>query len=195
MDVFPIRMMIEERNKPLSVDELKYVSDIDYYVGNTFYISQDDYVLNKKRLSSIKRFIEKSLDKYMKDVLYSSAKLRITNSWINIEHKGMSHPKHNHANSFLSGVFYFTDVRESPLVVYNPSSFSRAWDYNPKSFNAVNSYRWTVPMNKNSCVIFPSTLEHSVDTHNDEKIRISLSFNSFFDSSIGSNEQRTTLTF
>ena len=195
MDVFPVRMMIEERNKPLSVDELKYVSDIDYHLGNTFYISQDDDVLSKKRFSSIKGFIEKSLDKYMKEVLHSSAKLRITNSWINIEHKGMSHPKHNHANSFLSGVFYFTDVRESPLVVYNPSSFSRAWDYKPNSFNSFNSYKWTVPMNKNSCVIFPSTLEHSVDTHNDEKIRISLSFNSFFDSSIGSNEQRTTLTF
>tara|TARA_B100001996_G_C18633945_1_gene582890 strand:- start:15 stop:611 length:597 start_codon:yes stop_codon:yes gene_type:complete len=194
IDLFPIRCMVEERSEPLSKDELKYLSEIEMHHNGSFLLSNDDHILEHKRFSSIKKFIEKSLNKYMDEVLHSPYKLRITTSWLNIEQNGMSHPRHNHQNSFLSGVFYFTDIGKSPLHVYNPHP--KLWDYDPQTYNVVNSYEWSLPLVKNSCVIFPSTLEHAVQVHNDpETDRFSLAFNSFFDSDIGSEKSRTTLTF
>ena len=52
-----------------------------------------------------------------------------------------------------------------------------------------------LPMKRGELILFPSNLQHSVPVNSSEEERISLSFNSFFDSNIGCGEQRTTLTF
>tara|TARA_Y100001963_G_scaffold158248_1_gene257215 strand:+ start:249 stop:851 length:603 start_codon:yes stop_codon:yes gene_type:complete len=193
LDLFPSSILVEERETSISKKELDLISEIDYSGGKgNVKFSADDHILDNKKFSSIKKFIQKCLNKYMKEILGSSCKLVITTSWINISKKGAQHPRHSHPNSFLSGVFYLTDIKDSPLLVYNPNAI--IWDYE-HAYTPVNAEYWTIPLLKNYCIIFPSTLNHSTLENSTDLPRISLAFNSFFESDIGSTTRRTLLKF
>ena len=179
VNLFPTSLLLEEREDPLSEKEFKALKNISWNEQYSNLISNDDDILEKREFSSIKKFILDSLNKYMREVIKCADELVITSSWVNINRKGMYHVRHCHPNSVLSGVFYFTDS-QTPLYVYDPNSSSKTWDYDIQEFHGANSDQWAFPPVKNTCIIFPSSLDHSVPIHNDNKDRISLSFNSFF---------------
>ena len=49
----------------------------------------------------------------------------------------------------------------------------------PTEWNTWNSEKWTMLTPKNSVMLFPSTLKHSVDETSNPKTRTSLGFNTF----------------
>jgi uncharacterized protein (TIGR02466 family) len=110
---------------------------------------------------------------------YGIAKLKLDNSWINIQSKKSLLIKHSHPNSIISGVLYLkADKNSSPLHFYNPNPFLSFIDI--KNITGINSPTYYVTPATGSLFLFPSWLLHGSEKLNNSKERIALSFNTAY---------------
>lgn len=156
--------------------------------------SKETYVLNKS-LSRIREFIETCIKDYTNNVICPGPgiEFEITQSWLNYSKPGDSHHKHRHANSIVSGVFYFEADLDTDAIHFDneiPSTISII----PTQYNIWNSRSWRLPVQTGDLVLFPSHLIHYVKPVEGEKQRISLAFNVFPRGNIGDQVGLTALT-
>jgi Putative 2OG-Fe(II) oxygenase len=105
----------------------------------------------------------------------------IKEMWVNVLETGGHQTRHNHANSFISGVLYLTTTHASAQTVFLKAPggtdfvFSNA---NERSkLNAYNAGKWVSPAPApGDMVLFPSYLLHEVPVNAGGR-RISLAFN------------------
>ncbi len=110
-------------------------------------------------------------------------KLKVTQSWLNCSLPGEVHHSHNHALSLLSSVLYLQGTGET--VFYLKSMYSMPQVLDSGIGLAKMYYPIKVISPRNSLIVFPSTLNHSVEANQENTNRISLSANSWFDGEIG----------
>ena len=182
LNLFPIPVSKFELD-PMSDEEENFLKKSDFVLLNSEYLdarnSINKYVLNEKPLVNLKKRIQECIDKYKYIMMRCDQEIYITNSWVNLLEKGKRHSLHYHGNSFISGVFYVETNNNHPGIRFeNPS---RMWPltWQRTKFNDFNSESWVETVEKNTLILFPSLLWHSVDINNYEKERISLSFNTF----------------
>ncbi len=102
--------------------------------------------------------------------------------WINVMHKGGHQAVHSHANSFISGVIYFTPSHpSSSLVLHRNGGGGIDYVFNNENENTqmgpYNCAKWQCPpLGAGDMVLFPSYMLHSVPTNQGDK-RVSLAFN------------------
>lgn len=112
--------------------------------------------------------------KYIKNRLIKASpitKLRITNSWCNVQGKHSKLNYHNHPDSILSGIIFLqVDKNSSKLYFRNPNS---------KYFNIDDDV--SITPERGLMLMWPSWLLHgSGGTENKSDERIVLSFNTFY---------------
>jgi uncharacterized protein (TIGR02466 family) len=107
----------------------------------------------------------------------------ITGCWANVLAKGAAHRAHSHPNNFLSGVYY---VRTHPgtdtINFHDPRNQTGIIRPPVLELTAENTDQVVVSVKNGALLIFPSYLQHSVDTNMSEEERISISFNIMFSS-------------
>ena len=88
--------------------------------------SKEHYLFDNtfaEELKDIKSFCEHQLKNYLEEIEgvdIDLVGLRITQSWLNITKPDESHHPHSHANSYLSGVFYFQCLPDDSIIFVNP---------------------------------------------------------------------------
>ena len=101
------------------------------------------------------------------------------NMWANINYPGSSNLKHMHPNSLWSGVYYVkTPENCGDLIIEDPKSVGLMIMPNRKEpipEYALREIRYKPAAGR--LIMFPSYLNHCVDTNNSNDIRISVSFN------------------
>ena len=105
----------------------------------------------------------------------------IKEMWVNVLDTGGMQAPHTHANSFVSGVVYLTEMHPGAQTVFMKASGGTEFlfknesaDVTPTAFNAE---RWVSPTPApGDMVLFPSYLTHAVPP-NPGKRRITLAFN------------------
>jgi len=130
--------------------------------------SKEKFVLYKKELLNIYKFMQSSLDDYVKDVMGSDEKIHISNSWVARNKKGQWTEPHTH-QSIINGAFYFNSPGESSPFCVNI--------YNELKV----MHTAQIPINKNQLIIFPNSLEHWVPKHKDNEARYCIAFNTQID--------------
>ena len=178
---------------------LKFINTLEF---NTRYEGQgarskNSYILKSKELLGLKKFIEKYIDFYAYDLLKISRKHKfyITQSWFNINRKGENHPHHSHPNSFISGVFYVAGD-DCPIWFSNGDNvFGNSFEVNIEEFNQYSAKFWWVPNENFKLILFPSYLEHFVESNESDTPRISLSMNTFIKGNIGDKDNLTEVFF
>jgi len=107
----------------------------------------------------------------------------ITGCWATVLAKGAIHKAHSHPNNYVSGVYY---VRIHPgadtINFHDPRSQTRAIRPPVVELTAENTDQVVVRVTNGTLLMFPSYLEHSVDTNMSAEERISISFNIMFSS-------------
>ena len=162
-------------------EEFKFIQNLEYenkHTENGNVKSKDTYLLKHKELSKIKDFIYESLNKFTVGIWKTKQKMIITQSWCNKNLSNTEHPVHHHANSLVSGVFYFKQDITMP-----PIQFSRV-DRQPlmpktEEYNIFNSQQIMFPMVDGELIIFPSNVWHAVLPNKSKNPRYSMSFNTF----------------
>ena len=165
------------------IDTLRQVK----YVENLYdYISDEKNILNYPSFFNIKKFINVCLIKYFNQVFVPkhNSELYVTESWLNKTIKGKFHHSHNHANSIVSGVFYFKTVKDDKITFYKDKPNSPYILVESESFNDYNSSLTNINVFEGQLLLFSSNMEHEVPQVNTDEERISLSFNTFIKGNI-----------
>jgi len=154
--------------------------------------SDDSRILSNPELKDLSSFILQECQNYLKNVINPNEELEIyfIQSWLSFTSRNQAHHPHYHTNSFLSGVFYF-DVEENvdSINFYNNSNGwnNRSMLHFDNSPTAWVSKRISVPVKNGDLVIFPSYLDHGVDSRTiNNHVRKSLAFNTWFSGKMGS---------
>jgi uncharacterized protein (TIGR02466 family) len=145
--------------------------------------SLNTYLLHEDECSPLAEFIIETATGFAIDIMnYDVDALQITQAWLSVKPPNHGHANHYHANSFISGVFYWEDSPDS-LFFYKSSGVhnTNRLDIPKKEHLASdNPFAWenfALNIKKNTLVLFPSYLTHSVSCNSTMKDRKSLSFN------------------
>ena len=193
--IFPTPVYIADLNRKLIGKENKFIqkTKLDVYnnEGNT--TSNDTYILNNKNFNKLKKELEVMVQDYFNKVLSAkNVSPYITQSWLNYTEKNQFHHKHKPPNSIVSGVFYIdADKNHDKIYFYNNKHPVIVPEVN--EFNTFNSESWFFPVKTGQVFLFPSWLEHMVDTKKGDNTRISLAFNVFVKGRLGGNKTLTEL--
>jgi uncharacterized protein (TIGR02466 family) len=101
--------------------------------------------------------------------------MQFTQSWVSHKSPGQYHTMHTHANSVVSGVYYFEDIDENSPIVFHHTVSSN--NLNTMDVPTNGPFSASLRVHKNNIVMFPSYLNHSVPINKSNKVRKSLAFN------------------
>jgi uncharacterized protein (TIGR02466 family) len=147
-------------------------------------ISLDTKILDSEECVELRLIIEKELERFI-DALGIRPNLEfcIKNSWAVRHHKNDWSQSHIHSNSLFSGVLYLKVNSNSGNINFRKNQGSGLGitsiriPYSESNIFNLDTYIIT-PVD-NQLVLFPSTLQHSVDINMSENERYVLSFNVF----------------
>ncbi len=193
-NIFPTPIYTTKLDRELTSLELKFVDKIkkeSYYNGQNI-TSNSNYVLNEKPFLNLKKELYLRVKDYFEKVISSTDLVIpfITQSWLNYTEKDQYHPKHSHSNSFVSGVFYINCHKELDKITFFNDDY-KTIKPEIKTWNLYNSESWWFPVKTNDIIMFPSSLNHMVETKQGDNTRISLAFNVFVKGIEGSNKDLT----
>lgn len=186
--LFPVPMMETSVGRPFFNEEIDAINRINtksrMNVGN--WVSENQQVLEEEDLLDLRHICVNALMNFVYQVYRPKTRVvpYITQSWINVTHPGQHHHKHNHPNSFLSGVLYI-DVDESRDSISFYNDTYQQIRIVPEETNLFNTTTIQTPVSNGKILIFPSSLNHTVETVADGKPRISIAFNSFLKGQVG----------
>lgn len=192
--LFPTPVGVYTLDKDITKEEINFISSFEKRNNAHNKTSNDTNVLNAKEMESIKKSCQAGLNEYFEKVFspVSDCALSITQSWFNYTTKGQSHHEHKHPNSFVSAVLYIAGDESQDRIYFTKPPLG-SFQVSPKEFNYWNSESWWLPMEKNTMILFPSTLSHYVANVEHDEERITMSFNTFPLGVLGSKNQLTEL--
>jgi len=183
------------------LDSCKMIGDFPQVYGTT---SQDIYILENKQCYLLKNFILESITNFATQILnYDHEEYVISISWISYKDPGQFHTTHTHPNSLISGVFYYGEYEDNtPAINFhkliggiNSSYISAKPNSNPEADQTYSTEKFSVSIETNTLLLFPSYLLHSVPVNETNKVRKSLAFNVLPKGRIGDSGNLTELLF
>lgn len=195
--VFPVPVLKNELGRSLTDKEISafnfFGKNIRDNKGNTN--SVDNYVLEHDDLQVLKLDFNRYINYFVKKIIIpkTDVELYITQSWLNYTKAGQYHHLHSHPNSVLSGVFYINAIDDK--ITFHRKDHDYIFEFETDKYELFNSRSWFFEVKTNDIFLFPSTLQHNVETVDDKRkdVRISLAFNTFFRGHVGDNVKLTEL--
>lgn len=193
-NLFPQPIGLYKLDRDLTEKEITFIKDQETRPNMGNATSTNNTILRHKVMTKLRDFIESSVSNYFSTVYNPKHKvdLRITQSWTNYTEPGQWHHKHAHPNSFVSGVFYPQANKETDKIYFYKNGFQMV-KLPPQNYNSWNSESWWFDVGTGDLILFPSSLEHMVETVQGDQTRISLSFNTFPVGNIGEEVSLTGL--
>jgi uncharacterized protein (TIGR02466 family) len=194
--IFPTPIYISKLNRSLTSLELKFVdkNKKDFYKNDGNITSNNNYILNEKPFTNIKKELDLRVQDYFDKVISPANNITpyITQSWLNYTETNQYHHKHAHPNSLVSGVFYINCHEEHDKIKFFNDTY-RTIKPEVKDWNIWNSESWWFSVKTGDVILFPSSLTHMVETKQGDNTRISLAFNVFIKGTVGNNKNLTEL--
>jgi uncharacterized protein (TIGR02466 family) len=193
-NLFPQPVGFYRLDRNLTEKELEFIKNQKTRPNMGNVTSINNTILRHQAMTKLRDFIESSVSNYFTTVFNPKHKvnLRITQSWTNYTEPGQWHHKHAHPNSFVSGVFYPQANKETDKIFFYKAGFQMV-KLPPDNYNSWNSESWWFDVGTGDLILFPSSLEHMVETVQGNQTRISLSFNTFPVGNIGEEVSLTGL--
>ncbi len=139
-----------------------------------------DFNLKDAETQNFIKLISPKIEQVLNDMDWDSERqlTRITSMWAIVNKGGAANARHHHGNSSISAAYYVRAPKNcGDIVFYDPRPapvYSHPRSNNPNSLNAmVNS----ITPSEGVLVLFPSYLDHSVNSNESEDERIVISFN------------------
>jgi uncharacterized protein (TIGR02466 family) len=194
--IFSTPVYISKLDRKLTPLELKFVdkNKKDFYKNVSNITSKNTYILNERPFANIKKEIELKVQDYFDKVISPANNITpyITQSWLNYTETNQYHHMHNHSNSLISGVFYINCDEKFDKIKFFKDKYSMIKP-EVKDFNIWNSEAWWFPVKTGDVIMFPSSLNHMVETKQGDNTRISLAFNVFIKGTVGDSKDLTEL--
>jgi uncharacterized protein (TIGR02466 family) len=194
--IFPTPIYISKLDRKLTPLELKFVdkNKKNFYKNDGNITSKNNYILNEKPFTNIKKELDLIVNDYFDKVISTSNNITpyITQSWLNYTETNQYHHKHQHPNSLISGVFYVNCHEEHDKIKFFNDNY-KTIKLEIKDWNMWNSESWWFSVKTGDIILFPSSLTHMVESKQGDNTRISLAFNVFIKGTVGNNKNLTEL--
>jgi uncharacterized protein (TIGR02466 family) len=186
--LFPTAVGKFKLDRDLTKEELEFVNTQEKRPNMGNVTSVKNYVLREEPLKTLGEFFLESANKYFQEIYKPSQNVSvyITQSWLNYTERNQYHHKHEHPNSFISGVFYVNGIEAEDRIHFYKNNYEQI-KVPTNDFNIWNSDSWWLEAGTGTLYLFPSNLTHMVEQVRHEGTRISLSFNTFLKGTIGEN--------
>jgi len=195
--IFPTPIYMSKLDRALTPLELKFVdkSKKDFYKNDGNITSNNNYILNEKPFTNIKKELDLRVQDYFNKIISPANKIKpyITQSWLNYTETNQYHHKHQHPNSLVSGVLYIDSDEKFDKIYFYKDNTYKTIKPQTKEWNLWNSESWWFSVKTGNIIMFPSSLTHMVETKQGTNTRISLAFNTFIKGTVGDNKQLTEL--
>jgi len=194
--LFPTPLVVTNINREFTTEERNFFVFHSNFVtknhGN--HTSADNYLTRHPQMATIKQEITDSLQMFFDNIIKPSNPVSpyITQAWLNYTYHNQYHHKHNHSNTFLSGVLYIDADPETDKITFFDDTYY-PFRLAPREWNWFNSESWFVRVKPGDIIVFPSSLTHAVEPVVNPNVRTSLAFNSFLKGQIGINQTLTEL--
>ena len=195
--LFPEPIYFSKLDRALTKKELKTINEYKKKTykneGNT--TSNDSHVLENKAFNNLKKDLHTKVMDYFDKVICTDNLMTpyITQSWINCTKSDQFHHKHNHQNSFVSGIFYISADKKVDSVTFYKLSLDDRIKLNITKYNIFNSSSCTFRVETGDIFLFRSSLLHGVEKKKGNNERLSLSFNIFIKGIVGNKKNLTEL--
>jgi uncharacterized protein (TIGR02466 family) len=188
IDIFPTAIMKFKINRIFTKNELNFVNTHEniYYPNSGNKYSKNTFILNENEMVDINKFCNDALQIYFKNVInpLTNTSIKITQSWINYTKLNGYHHEHDHPNSIISGVFYFSADKDKDMISFRRNDYKQI-QILYKEANDYNTIQTDIKVESGDLVLFPSNISHYVPRIENSKTRTSLAFNSFVYGDIG----------
>lgn len=192
--IFPTPVMFNSIDRNFTKKELDYIESHSSatYRNEGNVTSNNTYILNEPEMVGLKKFVTEQLNEYIKRVYKPKypAEAFVTQSWLNWTKKGEFHHRHEHPNSFISGVLYISTDSTKDKITFHKSGYKQL-ELVSDTFDIYNSDSWWFNVKTGGIVMFPSSLTHHVENVVADDVRISLAFNSFIKGILGDSSMLT----
>jgi len=170
---------------PVKKSYLDFIQKIDFEraTNKQFDISKDKRILNK--MKDLKSHIQNHINVFTKDYLKINNKIKfyLTDSWVNKFKPQEGSTTHSHVNSMISGVYYFERAPNMGGI-----QFQKGYQINHNIFypdiwmeydeaTTTQGQAFNINPKEGTIVLFPSKIEHTVNTNLSKETRYSLAFN------------------
>ena len=194
--LFPTPIYITKLTKNFSDTEYKFIeqSKLNTFKNEGNTISADNYILNAKPFSNLKKQLDEIVKDYFNKIILTSNNIEpyITQSWLNYTEETQYHHIHEHANSLVSGVLYINADKKNDKIKFFNNQYQQI-KLEVKEYNLYNSISWWFEVETLDVILFPSSLTHAVEVKKGTNTRISLAFNTFIKGTVGNNKNLTEL--
>ena len=192
--LFPTAVTYFDFGSKLTDLELKFITEQETRNNNGNTTSINNNLFESAELAEVARFCEESVQQYFKEVYAPKHDVTpyITQSWANYTKKGQWHHKHEHPNSFISGVFYVQAQKDIDKIYFYKNGYQQI-KLPTDNYNLYNSDSWWLGVETGQLILFPSHLTHMVQAVQTDETRISISFNTFLKGYIGNDLELTGL--
>mgnify|MGYP003122524778 CR=1 FL=1 len=198
--LFPTPVYYTKMDRGFTKQELNFVNEQKKHCskneGNIN--TKDNYILNRKQFKNLHEMLSIECNKYLQKIVCPKNKdleLYITQSWLNYTENNQYHHRHEHPNSYVSGVLYInSDIKTDSIKFFHNNTYIPiSPDIDKKRWNHFNSRSWWFSVDTGTLVMFPSSTTHQVDVKEGNNTRISLAFNTFIKGTLGDNFSLTEL--
>ncbi len=199
IELFPTVVMSFNLNRELHQSEndiiKRELQNVEKNEGN--WTSKTDQIFDEEGMQNLSTDIMRMAYMYFDHVFNSNntPELYYVQSWLNATHSGEFHHPHCHANSFLSGCYYYNTEEGDCVRFHNLAEQNKMLYFAPRENTKYNARTRLVPIKNGDVVIWKSELHHDVPRLEKERQspRISLAFNIFLKGTIGEPGLRTGL--
>ena len=193
--LFPYPLMVCGKDYEFTSADKEFIAGLDMIDNTGNLMSKDDRVLDNDEFSDLKKFIDEQIFNFKKNLLRikDENEIYITQSWVNITGPSGYHPKHKHQNSIISGVIYVdeNDDGSLPPIRFHRTLEMFSLDFSFDELNEFNASAREFDPSQGKLMLFPSLLEHDVAENTSDRMRTSISFNTFVRGKVGGSRQLT----
>ena len=140
----------------------------------------EEFDLKNENLKNFIEEISKNIGSAIKDMGWDleTQVVKITSMWSIINNKDAFNEKHHHGNSALSAAYYVkAEENAGDIVFFDPRQANVFHHPISNKVNNINAQVQSVTPKPGTLVLFPSYLEHKVNTNLSNEDRIVISFN------------------
>lgn len=192
-NLFPTPVGMIDLDRSLTKKELSFILKQDKRPNMGNKTSINHTLLKSAPLTALRSWLEDQVQEFFKITVNpkQDVSLKITQSWANYSEPGQFHHKHEHPNSFISGIFYVQTNLSDKVYFFNDKY--QQIKFPPENWNIWNSESWWYEAVAGRLILFPSSLTHMVPLVEGDQTRISISFNTFPVGVIGDEMNLTEL--
>jgi uncharacterized protein (TIGR02466 family) len=190
LELFSQPVYLSSDKYEISEKENECFKNVEANLNLLNYTSENHNFLEKEELKGLKEFVLKHIYNYHHNLMgfNKRAEIYITQSWLTITKPGEGHHLHRHPNSIYSGVYYLTK-EHTQTQFHSPTKLSQQVTFRKERSTPYLEENLIVNATQGNLIIFPSNLAHDVKPNPSEKIRTTLSFNTWFKGEVGDHER------